>query len=132
VEIAALSAELETDSVDTGKLARLARLLHDGHQLEEAVVWYERYLAVDPTDRTIWLDLANCYAILERWEDARAVTLRHLERMPDDPQATYNLGAIYANRGQPELARQFWEQLARQSRDSSLVAMTTQSLARLR
>ena len=131
VEIAALEEVLAETPEDTTSLLRLARLLHDGHQLEQAARFYERFLKITPKDRQAWLDLANVYAGLNLWDQAFAATKAHLRIMPGDMQATYNLGAIHANLGELDEARRYWEDVRRESTDSVLTAMATRSLFRI-
>src|SRR5690606_30006753 len=75
-------------------------------------------------------DLANVYAGLARWEDARDVSERMLERFPDDPSAMYNLGAIAANQGDLDEARRWWTPV-RDGADGALAAQAEASLAQL-
>jgi tetratricopeptide (TPR) repeat protein len=115
---------------DTALLIGTARLLDDAHQPGEAITYYERYLAVDPESRQVWLDVANAYAALGRWEKALKATESVLKIKPDDLAAMYNLGAIYANMGSYEEARSWWERV-RGHPDGSLADRAAASLERL-
>ena len=130
LEISTLQQEVEESPQDTARVLRLARLLHDGHRLEEAASYYERYVALNGADRQAWLDLANCYAGLNKWHEALVATDALLQVVPGDLEATYNLGAIHANLGDSRRAREYWEQVAR-SGDTELSALARESLRRL-
>lgn len=110
---------------------KLARLQHDGHQLEEAVAAYEQYVALRPTDQQAWLDLAQTYGLLNRWTDAQTAMETLLVHHPNDPSAMYNLGAIHANQGRFAEARRWWEPVAAQTADAKMQGMATQALARI-
>lgn len=125
-----LRARLATPPDDAAALLEAARLEQDAHQLEQAAEHYERYLALDPSEHQAWLDLANVYAGLARWEDARDVSERMLRHFPDDPSALYNLAAIAANQGDADTARRHWAAV-RDGTDERLAAQAETSLARL-
>jgi tetratricopeptide (TPR) repeat protein len=115
---------------DTALLMRTARLLDDAHQPGEAIIYYERYLAIDPGSKQVWLDVSNVYAALGRWENALEATESVLKINPDDLMAMYNLGAIYANMGRYEEARSWWEKVQGHP-DGSLADRAAASLERL-
>ena len=125
-----LRARLATPPDDAAALLEAARLEQDAHQLEQAAEHYERYLALDPGEHQVWLDLANVYAGLARWDDARRVSERMLEHFPDDPSALYNLGAIAANQSDADTARRHWTAV-RAGSDERLAAQAETSLAQL-
>ena len=131
VEMEALRERVATAPEDTTALLRLARLKHDGHQTDEAIDYYRRYLALRPEARQAWLDLAQCYGEQARWADALEATRQMLDRFPDDPAALYNLGAIHANTGRPDEARAAWQRVTRQDRDPAMKTKAEAALQRL-
>jgi len=131
VEMEALKKRLAETPRDTTALIRLARLKQDGHQIEEAVTLYRRYLDLHPAGRQAWLDLTRCYGELERWPEALVATQSLLRQYPDDPSALYNLGAIYANTGRSGEARTTWERVAGQDGHPTMKTMAQEALRRL-
>ena len=127
----ALKRQVETAPRDTTALFRLAVLLQDAHQPEEAALYYERYLALQPANRQAWLDLANCYAEAGAWRRAHEATLRLLDRYPKDPSALYNMGAILANLSDAAGARSWWEQARAQTADPAIAAQAATALQQL-
>lgn len=115
---------------DTTALLEAARLEQDAHQLAASAEHYERFLALATERRQVWLDLANVYAGLGQWDDAREASERMLVYFPDDPSARYNLGAIAANGGDYDAARQHWTAV-RDSHDEALASQAATSLAQL-
>ena len=124
-------SRLQESPQDTTALIQLAHLTHDGHKLEDAVGYYRRYLELHPAGRKAWLDLTKCLGELERWDEALDSANRLFELAPNDPSALYNLGAIHANRGQFELARQVWESLASNSTDPEMARSAKKALTQL-
>ncbi len=128
-ELAALKQLLAVTPDDLTLLGKLAVMHRSAHQPEQAAVYYERYLAIDPANRQMRLDLAQCYAATQRWDAALDASLSLLEINPDDPVAMYNIGAIHANRGDFSEAREWWEKVRRQQIDEQLAAKARESLA---
>lgn len=131
VEMEGLKERLDAAPQDTTTLIRMARLKQDGHQTEEAVDYYRRYLALHPEGRQAWLDLALGYGTLGRWPDALEAAQAMLDHFPDDPAGLYNLGAIYANTGRFAEARAAWERAAEQDRHPEMKARADDALQRL-
>jgi len=127
----ALRAEVEAAPADTAKLVQLARLEHDAHQFEASAATYERVIALAPTHRQAHLDLAQAWAAMGRWDDARQAMERMLDRFPDDPSGLYNLGAILANQGSYAEARPYWERVRAQTADAELARQAAASLEQL-
>ncbi len=131
VELEALRRNLDNSPQDTTLLLRLARLTQDGHQTEEAVGYYRRYLALHPQGRQAWLDLTQCLGALERWAEALETTQAMLGRFPDDPAGLYNLGAVYANTNRFGEAREAWQRVAAQTQDPAMKTLAEGALQRL-
>jgi tetratricopeptide (TPR) repeat protein len=128
--VAELSDRITAAPADTAALHELARMLFDAHAMEEAADLYARYLALEPAARQTWLDLANAQAALRRWEDAERTMLGMLDAFPDDPAATWNLGAILANQGRTEEAATWWHRTV-ESADTALAGQARRALSML-
>ena len=126
----ALEKEAAAAPTDTAALLALARFQQDAHQLGAAAESYERLLAAAPDHRQAYLDLALVYAEEGRPDEARRVTRALLDRLPNDPAARYNLGALAANDGDYEAARAQWQAVAAGA-DAGLAEQARASLAQL-
>ena len=131
-QLDALRMRVVESPEDTMHVVRLARMLQDAHQPDEASKYFKHYLALHPENRQAWLDLAQNLAELKRWEEAQKAMESMLTHFPDDPSGLYNLGAIYANQAKIEEARQIWTQVATQSADLSVAEMAASSIDRLK
>lgn len=130
-EIFVLEEQLKANPSDTTAMAKLGRLTQDGHDFEKARAAYESYLALRPAGRQIWIDLTAVHAGLQDWEAAERTLNEMLERFPGDETAQYNLGALAANAGRFDDAREQWTTLLQTVRDPELRARTESSLQRL-
>ncbi len=116
---------------DTTAMRELARLYQDAHQSVESATLYERYLALNPDSKQEWLDLAAVYAQTTDWVAAESTMVRTLIRFPDDPAVQYNVGAIRANQSDYQGAREWWQKVATQNRDSDLRDRALKSLQKI-
>jgi tetratricopeptide (TPR) repeat protein len=108
-----LQRRIARDSSNVAAYLELANLYYDLGRFAEAVPLYRRYLAADPGNAEVRIDYA--YALFASGaEEVGIAELRSvLERFPDHPIALFNLGVLYAQRGQWEQARQSFTELIR-------------------
>jgi len=130
-QVEGLEKRLESAPDDTTHLIRLAQLYQDGHQADKAIPHYKHYLKLHPKNHQAWLDLATCYGKQDEWQNALMATEQLLKIYPDDVFGRYNLGAIHANLGQFNAAKQIWTQLTILDNNPHVVAMAKQSLQQL-
>ena len=124
-------ARLAESPDDPDRLLELARLLHDGHQPDEAVALYRRAVAVDPERADAQYDLAAVWAELRHWAEATDVLEARLAQAPDDVVALYDLGAVRANAGDRRGARGWFERVLTTSTDTTLRRRAEGALRRL-
>lgn len=127
---AELRDRIDESPQDSLALRELAGMLFDAHSTEEAIDLYERYLQLVPRARQAWLDLATAQGSLDRWQDAEQTMERMLTVYPDDPAATWNLGAILANQGRTEEAARWWHRTV-ESADTALASKARNALSTL-
>lgn len=126
-----LRAQLRDSPDDAALALGLARLLHDGHLLEEAAEQYRAAIRLDPTNGAAYYDAATALADLGRWSEAESVLRERLRLAPDDPVAMYNLGATFANRGDAEGAGEWWVRALASAPSPDLRSRIEGSIARL-
>ncbi len=116
---------------DTTHLVRLARLLQDAHKPEEAARNYKHYLALHPDNYQVWLDMTQSFGQARLWDEALIALNDMLDRYPDDPSALYNLGAVYANLGRNQEARQVWQRTIDQNKEAEVTLLARTSIQKL-
>lgn len=130
-EVEGLEKRLKSVPNDTTHLIRLAQLYLNGHQARKAIQPYVHYLKLHPQNHQAWLDLATCYGKQKDWQNALKATEGLLKSYPNDAFGRYNLGAIHANMGQFQAAREIWTQLTGLKNNPHVVAMVKKSLEQL-
>ncbi len=83
----------------------VANALKASARLEEAAIFYREALQLDATFADAWTNLGNLMRALE--DEAQALHCHLIARdlRPSDPRAHLNLGQIYKDRGEVEMAR---------------------------
>jgi tetratricopeptide (TPR) repeat protein len=97
--------------IDTMKNREYADFLIAAHKPAEAVNYYYKILRIDNKRKDILLSLTQAYYIKNDLDSAENITRKILQIFPGDQQATYNLGAIEATKGNKDKAREIWNQL---------------------
>jgi tetratricopeptide (TPR) repeat protein len=97
--------------IDTMKNREYADFLVAAHKPAEAVNYYYKILKIDNKRKDILLSLTQAYYIKNDLDSAENITRKILQIFPGDQQATYNLGAIEATKGNKDKAREIWNQL---------------------
>jgi tetratricopeptide (TPR) repeat protein len=90
-----LREEIEQDPNDTVAMLALANLLANTGQLEEAIDWYERALALDPENWSARLDFAQSLADGGKHADAELQYHKVIEAQPENERAHFFLAELY-------------------------------------
>ena len=109
-EKAALEEELKKKPDHAPILLRLAELARDAGQPKQAAEYLKKAVAADSKSLDARLELSRTLYEINDVEGALAETKRLLADRPNQVDALYNIGAIYANLGKADLARQYWTQ----------------------
>jgi len=109
-EKAALEEELKKKPDHAPILLRLAELARDAGQPKQAAEYLKQAAAADPKSLDARLELSRTLYEAGDIAGALAETKRLLADRPNQVDALYNIGAIYANQGKIDLARQYWTQ----------------------
>jgi len=107
-EKAALELGLKKKPGHPPILLRLAELARDAGQPKQAVEYLRQAVAADPKNLDARLELSRSLYEINDVDGALAETKRLLADYPNQIDALYNIGAIYANLGKTDLARQYW------------------------
>ena len=107
-EQASLEQQLKQNPGHTPILLRLSELAHDQGKHAEAIDYLRQALEAEPANADARLELGRALYEAGDIDGAIQETKQLLEDHPDNVDGLYNLGAIYANRNQPGLARDYW------------------------
>ncbi len=108
-DIEQLRKTVEADSTDSGAILRLANLLHDGKFMDQAIIYYKKYLALNEKDPDARVDLGICY--FERGDKERAIAemKKALAFSPQHQLAHFNLGIVNLGSGDVETAIEWFK-----------------------
>jgi tetratricopeptide (TPR) repeat protein len=73
----------------------------------EAIGDFQEAIRLSPGHRVALNNLAKAYRVQKRWDDARQTYERVLQLDPDDPDANYGLGMIFAQKDDTDRAFNF-------------------------
>jgi tetratricopeptide (TPR) repeat protein len=108
-DIEQLRKRVQTDSTDSGAILRLANLLHDGKFMDQAVVYYKKYLALNEKDADARVDLGICYFESGDKDRAIAEMKKALTYAPNHQLAHFNLGIVNLGSGNLEAATEWFK-----------------------
>jgi tetratricopeptide (TPR) repeat protein len=107
-QLATLEAAVAADPRDTLALAALAELTMASHQVERALGLIDDWLRIAPESPNALLQKVIAYSSMQRWDEAIEANLLLYELDPDRLLTRVNMGALYANKGEPDSARSWW------------------------
>lgn len=126
-----LKKQAEQNPNDISKLRELADFLTAAHKPDEAILYYERLLKIQPEDRDALFNLSYIYSNKRDFSKAEIYTNQILKLYPKDSEALYNLGAINASRGDKQKAREIWERIVKNFPNSQAANLAKTGLAKL-
>ncbi len=106
-----MKKDVEANPRDTIKIREYADFVSAAHRPDEAIIYYEKILKVDPHRNDILFNLSMVYFSKQNYDKAEDYTSRILNNDKNNTQAMYNLGAIAASKGEKERAKVIWNKL---------------------
>lgn len=113
-------------------LLRMAGIAAAQRQFDKAIGHLNQALEHEPHSTEVRLELGRVLFESGRTAEAIAQTQAILKTDPENAEALYNLGAIYGNLGNREMAEQFWGKLIASKPDSESGRRAKTLLAELR
>ena len=111
-ERAALEEQLKQKPGHPPILMRLAEMEREAGRTSGAVTYLRQAVQQDPKNGDARLELGRALYDAGDIEGAIRETKQLLADHPDHVDGLYNLGAIYANQGRFDLAREYWSKAA--------------------
>lgn len=116
---------------DTLKIRQYADFLAEALQYDKAIKYYKKILKRYPRRIDVMSSLVFIYFDQKDLNNAERYLHKILSIDKDNVQAMYNLGAVEANKGEKEKARQIWTKIINNFPRSSLVIKAKNSINRL-
>ena len=126
-----LQTAYESNPKDTASAKEYADILNAAHQPQKALDIYQAILAVDQTRIDILLGATFSYYNMNKLDKAEEFTMKVLDIDKNNLEANYNLGAIYAMKGDKTKAKEYWEFLINNYPNSEAAKLAKSSLAKL-
>jgi tetratricopeptide (TPR) repeat protein len=92
-----MRADVQASPNDPAALAGLANYLANTGSADEAIVWYEKAIALKPDGYTMRLDFALALSKGQKYADAEVQFKKVITAVPNYAQAYLSLGQLYLN-----------------------------------
>ncbi len=89
---------------DPEAYCRMAELVAQKGETEDAIALYKKARSVDPTDSSSLFNIGLCYLDLQNFPEARAYFQQHLAENPGDPMSLLEIANTYYASGELELS----------------------------
>lgn len=106
-----MQKKIEANPEDTLSMREYADMLAMGHKPDEALKYYQMILKKDSRRVDILFGVTNAYYLQQDYVNAELTTKQILKIEPKNLQAMYNLGAIAAQKGDKERAKQIFKEI---------------------
>ena len=126
-----LKKEVDENPKDTLAIREYADMLTAAHKPDQAIIYYNKVLNVNPGRTDILFSLAFVYYNMKDYPNAEKVTNRIFLYEKNNLQARYNLGAIAATSGDIEKAKLIWNKLIKEHPNTEASKLAQSSLSRL-
>lgn len=130
-QMEALKNEIDKNPSDTAKIREYADLLAAGHFPEEAIMYYNHILKLDPKRIDVLFAITFLYYSKGDIDKAEETTNQILKTDKENLLARYNLGAIEAARGNNKKAKEIWEEIIKKHPDSEAAEIAKNSIQSL-
>jgi tetratricopeptide (TPR) repeat protein len=108
-DIEQLRERVQADSTDSEAILKLANLVHDGKFMDQAIIYYKKYLALNKKDADARVDLGICYFESGDKDRAIAEMKEALTYAPNHQLAHFNLGIVNLASGNLKAATEWFK-----------------------
>jgi tetratricopeptide (TPR) repeat protein len=126
-----LKKDVDAHPNDTLKIRQFADFLAEAHQKDQALVYYQKILNVNPKRIDILFTVAYLNYLDKNFDAAEKNLNKILAVDKNNVNAYYNLGAIAVSQGNKTKAEQIWKKLAMDFPQSPLAQKAKESIKQL-
>ena len=113
---------------DTLKIKQYAEFLAAAHQQDEALVYYNKILNVNPKRIDVLFSIAYIHYSKQEFPEAERYLNKVLLYDKDNVQAYYNLGAVAASKGDKVKAKEIWSKLIKDYPNAHISELAKKSM----
>jgi len=130
---AAFRQALEIAPDNVPAMVHLGLALEDRQHFDEALAQYDHAIETDPQDPLPWVNKASLlYFQFKRTYEAKQAVTRALELDPENADAHFNLGVMFADANLFGEARTEWEKVLETAPDGPARSLAQENLDRIR
>ena len=126
-----LKKDVDAHPNDTLKIRQFADFLAEAHQKNQALVYYQKILNINPKRIDILFTVAYLNYLDKNFDAAEKNLNKILAVDKNNVNAYYNLGAIAVSQGNKTKAEQIWKKLAMDFPQSPLAQKAKESIKQL-
>ena len=130
-KLAELKEAVDKNSYDTLAMRNYADFLSASHKMNEAILYYEKILEINPKRADIYFSLALIYYNKQDFAKCEEANNKVLSFDPKNQIALYNLGAIAATQGKTDKAKEMWNKVVSINAESETGKLAQESLGKL-
>ncbi len=126
--LAMLKKAADESPNDTIKIKEYADFLSAAHKPDEALIYYNKILKVNPRRTDILFSVAFIHYNEKNFEEAEKCLNKVLSYDKGNLTAFYNLGAIAASKGDKNKAKEIWSKLVKEHPKTQIAELAQKSL----
>lgn len=107
-EITELENTVKANPNDKSSIVQLANLLQDSGLYDRAIIYYKKYLELDPTDSNARVDMGICFYNVNDFQSAIAEMEAALKYQPKHQLAHLNLGIVNLTAGNIDVSKEWF------------------------
>jgi cytochrome c-type biogenesis protein CcmH/NrfG len=132
-KLAAYQDALTKNPVDTQAMLGIATIYQQANSYKNAVVYLENVIAVDPTQKDVYLRLANLYlsADLSDYQSAVTVLNKAVSVDPNNAEVYLKLGSAQSYLGNKEAAVLAWQKYLELDPNGEMASVVQEQITKL-
>ncbi len=119
-QIMALEEKVKNNPNDLVSLLNLSHLLNDSGFFEKAILNYKKYLAKDPQNVDVIIDMGVCYYQTGDYDSAIKTMEKGIKINPKHQIANFNLGIINSAKGDISRSKEYFEKAVKLDPNSDI------------
>ena len=126
--LAMLKKAVDESPNDTAKIKQYAEFLAAAHQQDEALVYYNKILNVNPKRIDVLFSVAYIHYTKHEFPEAEKYLNKILSYDKNNVEAYYNLGALAVSKGDKAKAKEIWSKLIRDYPNAQISEIAKKSM----